>query len=232
MAWWDYGYWIEDLARRIPVTNPSQTNAEVVADFFLSQSEQEAIPLLKTWRTRYVVVDDRLPLWPATGEVLLGDYPAFFEYSHAHRREDYIMMAYQPDAEGKLVPKVFYLPDYYRSLVVRLFVFGGQAVDGRGGATVLFLRPKTPPRPGSYQDVVGAKRFESAQDALAAEAACRNEGCVLAGDNPLISCVALEALQQFRPVFSSTTSVIGFGTAGRKAVQVYEFTDAPRVTAR
>jgi dolichyl-diphosphooligosaccharide--protein glycosyltransferase len=228
MAWWDYGYWIEDVARRIPVTNPGQTNAKVVADFFLSQSEKEAIPLLEKWRTRYVVVDERLPLWPATGSLLVGDYPAFFEYSPARRRDDYFLMAYESDAEGKPAPKVFYLPGYYRSLVVRLFVFGGQAVDGRGGAMILFLRPKTPPRPGSHQDVVETKRFESAQEALAAEAACRNEGCVLVSDNPMVSCVALEALHQFRPVFSSTTSVIGFGNAGRKMVQVYEFTGAAR----
>ena len=101
MAWWDYGYWIEDLARRIPVTNPGQTNAEVAADFFLSQSAKEWIPLLQTWHTRYVVVDERLPLWPSTGELLVGDYPAFFEYSRAHLRDDYLMMAYQTDAEGK-----------------------------------------------------------------------------------------------------------------------------------
>jgi len=36
----------------------------------------------------------------------------------------------------------------------------------------------------------------------------------------------LEPLQQFRPVFSSTTSVLGFGNTGRKSVQVYEFTGA------
>ena len=45
MAWWDYGYWIVDLARRIPVTNPTQANAGVAADFFLAQSEQEAGPI-------------------------------------------------------------------------------------------------------------------------------------------------------------------------------------------
>jgi len=44
----------------------------------------------------------------------------------------------------------------------------------------------------------------------------------------MVSCVALEALHQFRPVFSSTSSVIGFGNAGRKEVQVYEFTGASR----
>ena len=92
-----------------------------------------------------MVVDERLPLWPALEELLVGDYPAFFQYSRAHRRDDYLHVAYEPDAEGKAAPKVFYLPAYYRSLVVRLFVFGGQAVDGRGGAMILFLRQKTFP---------------------------------------------------------------------------------------
>lgn len=140
---------------------------------------------------------------------MLGAYPDFFEFTGKYRRNDYLLTVGEPN------PKVFYLPGYYRSLVVRLFVFGGQAVDGRGGAVLLYLRPN--------QELAGTKRFDSAQEALAAEAACRYEGCVLAGDNPMVSCVALEALEHFRPAFSSTTSVIGFGSAARKAVQVYEF---------
>jgi oligosaccharyl transferase (archaeosortase A-associated) len=211
MAWWDYGYWIEDLARRVPVANPTQTNARAAAELFLSQSEQEAIPLLKKWRTRYVVVDAALPLWPATGKIMLGAYPDFFEFTGKYRRNDYLLTVGEPN------PKVFYLPGYYRSLVVRLFVFGGQAVDGRGGAVLLYLGPN--------QELAGTKRFDSAQEALAAEAACRYEGCVLAGDNPMVSCVALEPLEHFRPAFSSTTSIIGFGSAARKAVQVYEFNE-------
>lgn len=221
MAWWDYGYWIVDVARRIPVTNPTQANAPVAADFFLAQSEQEAIPVFKKWRTRYVVVDERLPLWPNSGEVVIGAFPAFFEYARARRPEDYLQVAFESNAEGKPAPKMFYLPAYYRSMAIRLFVFGGQAVDGRDGAMLLFLQRK-----GSYQEVVGTKRFASAQEAVVAEAACRDQGCVLVGDNPMVSCVPLDALQQLRPVFASTSSVLGFGRSGRKAVQVYEYTGA------
>jgi dolichyl-diphosphooligosaccharide--protein glycosyltransferase len=228
MAWWDYGYWIADVARRIPVTNPGQINANVAADFFLAQSEREAIALLEKWRARYVVVDERLLLWPDARGLPFGAYSTFFKYSRRHQHEDFIRIAYEPDAEGKLAPKLFYLPGYYRSLVVRLFAFGGQAVDGRGGATILFLRPRASSRAGSDPEVTGTRHFESEQEALAAEAACRSEGCLLVGDNPLISCVSLEALHQLRPVFSSTTPVIGFGSAARRAVQVFEFTGVSR----
>jgi oligosaccharyl transferase (archaeosortase A-associated) len=228
MAGWDYGYWIVDVARRIPVTNPTQAYANVAAYFFLSQSEQEAAALLQAWRTRYVVVDEKLPLWPSSEEIMIGDYPAFFQYSRAHRRSDYLLLAYQPNAAGRPSPKTFYLPGYYRSMAIRLFVFGGQAVDGRDGATLVFLRQKTFPNGATYQEVAGAKRFESAQEALAAEAGCRNQGCVVVGDNPMISCVPLEQLQQLQPVFASTSSVLGFGRSGRKAVQVYEYTGAAK----
>ena len=227
MAWWDYGYWIMNVARRVPVTNPTQTNADVAADFFLAQSEAEAAAVLHAWKTRYVMVDERLPLWPSEQEgMLVGDYPAFFDYSRKHRRSEYYLMAYQPDNQGNPKPKIFYLPAYYQSTLVRLFIYGGRAAEGAGGATLLTLRQKTFPNGRTYQEVVGSTHFEAAELAMAAEAACKKDGCVLVGENPTVSCVPLEAFEQFRPVFASTLSSVGFGNTGRKVVQVYEFTGA------
>jgi asparagine N-glycosylation enzyme membrane subunit Stt3 len=222
MAWWDYGYAIVDVARSIPVTNPTQANAGIAADFFLAQSEADAIPILRAWRTRYVIVDERLPLWPSSDPLLIGDFPSFFQYSRIHRQTDYLLLAYQLNAEGKPEPKVFYRPAYYRSMAIRLFVFGDQAVEG-DGALLLFLQQKKFPNGDSYQEIVSTKRFESAREASAAEAGCGDKGCVLVGDNPMISCAPLESLQQLHPAFASTSSVVGFGRSGRKAVQIYEF---------
>jgi len=227
MAWWDYGYWVVTVARRIPVTNPSQTNAEIAADFFLAQSEAEAAPLLRASRSRYIVVDEKLPIWPSDN-LVVGDYPQFFEYSRAHERDEYLLPAYRTGAQGQRKLKVFYRPAYYRSMAVRLFVYGGQAVDGHGGATIISLQEKTRPKGGSYQEVVSAKRYESAEEAMAVENVCRKDGCVLVGEDPMTSCVPLEPLQQLRPAFASTNRTVGFGSAGRKAVQVYEFTGVAR----
>ena len=227
LAWWDYGYWIISVGRRIPVTNPTQINADAAADFFLSQSETEAAAILGAWHAHFVVLDERLPLWPSNREgVLLGDFPAFFKYSRKHNRGEYYIEAYEPSPQGPPKPKVFYLPAYYRSALVRLFVFGGKAVAGGNGATLLTLRQKTVERGRNYQEVVESKRFESAEVALAAEAACQKDGCVLVGEDPTVSCVPLEPFERFRPVFGSSTSVIGFGSEGRRTVQVYELTDA------
>ena len=229
MAWWDYGYWIMNVARRIPVANPTQANADAAADFFLAQSEPEAAAILENWRTRYVVVDERLPLWPTAQEgMLVGDYRLFFDYSRKHQPKEYYSAAYQLNNQGKLRPKIFYLPAYYRSLVVRLFTFGGRAVDGGGGATLLTLRQKTFPHGGPYQEIVESRHFESAEFAQVIEAQCKKDGCVLVGEDPTVSCVPLDALESFRPVFSSTTSSIGLRNTRRKRVQVYEFTGGRR----
>ncbi len=228
MAWWDYGYWILGVGRRIPVTNPTQTNAGVAADFFLAQSEAEALPILRAWSTRYVILDERLPIWPSEEDLIVGDFPAFFDYTRTHRRDDYLLMAYVPNPNGKPKPKLFYRPAYYRSLVIRLFVFGGQAVDGRGGAVIVWTEQKTLSRGEAFPEVIRTQRFESPEEAVAAENACRNEGCVLVGDNPMISCVPLEAVRQFRPVFQSKLAVLGFGNNGRKAVQTFQVTEPSR----
>jgi dolichyl-diphosphooligosaccharide--protein glycosyltransferase len=225
MSWWDYGYWLETVARRIPVTNPTQKNAEVAADFLLAQSEAEAAPILKEWRTRYVVLDALLPIWPSE-EKIVGDFPKFFDYAAKRRMNDYLLAPGQTDAQGKPKPKLFYRPAYYRSIVVRLFVFGGQAVEKPSGAMILKLQRKELPGGDSYLEVIDSNRFETAQEAMAAEAACQKDGCVLVSDNPLVSCVPLEALQQFRPVFSSSTSIVGMGSTRRGQVQVYEFIGA------
>jgi hypothetical protein len=50
----------------------------------------------------------------------------------------------------------------------------------------------------------------------------------IATSRTAVSCVPQETFERFRPVFVSNMSAIGFGNAGRRAVQVYEFTDAGR----
>jgi len=53
MSWWDYGYWIEVIGRKIPNANPFQagigggpTHAPGASTFFTSQSEEGADEVL------------------------------------------------------------------------------------------------------------------------------------------------------------------------------------------
>jgi hypothetical protein len=85
---------------------------------------------------------------------------------------------------------------------------------------IVWLRK--PPTERDLPEVIATQRYRSPQEALEAEKSCRSEGCVLVGDNPVISCIPLEALQHFHQVFSSSGTALGIGPAARQKVQIYE----------
>ncbi len=64
MSWWDYGFWIETIARRIPNANPFQSGIgggeeqrPGAATFFTAESEEEANGIADTLGVKYVVSD-------------------------------------------------------------------------------------------------------------------------------------------------------------------------------
>jgi hypothetical protein len=60
LAWWDYGYWITRVGRRIPNANPKQTQVKEVASFLVAQTEEAAEAALAPLGTRFVIVNAKL----------------------------------------------------------------------------------------------------------------------------------------------------------------------------
>jgi dolichyl-diphosphooligosaccharide--protein glycosyltransferase len=56
-VWWDYGYWVEYLARRIPSSNGTQAGVEQTARFYAEIDPANAMARLDRLGARYVVVD-------------------------------------------------------------------------------------------------------------------------------------------------------------------------------
>ena len=69
MAWWDYGYEIIRLGRRVPVANPTQAGADIAGRFFTSLDEAEAVKVLDQTNTRYVIAHAEVPILPRGGLV-------------------------------------------------------------------------------------------------------------------------------------------------------------------
>lgn len=215
MAWWDYGYWLEAIARRVPVSSPTQANASVAASFFLAQSEEEAMGILSRWRSRYVVVNEDLPLLKDDSGAASGDFPDFFLWDKTKNIDDYFLIAAEPAADGKYRARLLYRPAYYQSMAVRLFAYGARGIANPAGAAVAYFDR-------TRHTLSELRKFESAEEASATERACRAEGCVLVGESPQTSCVPLEPLTRLRPVFASDSAVLGIGRSERASVQIYE----------
>ncbi|MBL8209231.1 MAG: hypothetical protein JNK87_00890 [Bryobacterales bacterium] len=190
-AWWDFGYWITAVAHRIPLTNPAQTNAGVVASFFLAGREEEAFAAVgRDGAPRYVMVDGTLAMSArSTGR---GMYLALFPYAEKARERDYVRQVLMKGEDGRWKAAVVFLPAYYQSLAVRLAAFGGQAIEAGRGAHVCLAEDG---------------RRVRAYTLVEAPAGPAPEGCLLVGVEPLTSPVAVEAPRRMRRVYGTTSGV-------------------------
>lgn len=198
LSWWDYGYWIEAIARRVPVANPTQANAALAARFYLTGDEAEALSILASARASYVIANSEL--------ASMNLYPAFFTWDQTHKLDDYFLRVWEPAGEpGKLRSRLLYLPAYYRSMAFRLNRYGASGVENPTGAAAAELDTRHTNTGKPYQVLVK----------LTKGAACdpqRGRNCLVVGDNPLETCVPLAPLEHLRRVYDS----------GRRSVRVFE----------
>lgn len=220
MSWWDYGYWINAIARRIPNSNPTQAGAADSARFFLAQDEQTACDILDRLGARYVIMDWLLPRWaPPGGGKVSGKFaamPLWIGESLAPYYERVIMT----EPNGRRVTRFIYYPAYYQSMCARLFVFSGLRIAGPKEPTVYLLGPR-----GSdgLRAVLGKQIFRRVDEALAFVDAATDGSRVLAGDSPYIPCVPLEPLTRFRLLHQSPTIVATIARRPIAQVRLFEY---------
>jgi oligosaccharyl transferase (archaeosortase A-associated) len=222
LAWWDDGYWIARVAHRIPNSNPKQTQVKEVAAFLMAQNPAEAAAVLDTLHSRYVIVDGVLQSIVPTED---GQHEALFPaiaMSAGRRPTEYCEDFELPGEQSTAPAQTYCFPDYYRTMAVRLYAFGGRAVAPQSIMAI------------SWTDQIhGARRvkrldhqmtfgtFEEAERYIASHPA---EHWRIASADPLVSCVPLEALTDFRQAFRSIgRQRTSSGGLGPSAVQIYEY---------
>ncbi|HEY1337814.1 MAG TPA: STT3 domain-containing protein [Bryobacteraceae bacterium] len=208
-VWWTYGYWLEFLGRRIPSANGTQAGAVETAQFLSDPLPQSAVESMRRLELRYVVIDPSLPLFDMAGG---SHFVAILSWA-GRLRDDYFRVFYTA-AENGLHPVVVYLPDYYRSLAVRLYLYDGRAVEPKN-ETFVFSTSGAPPI------IRWNRRFETQSAAEAFVLTHPAERLTLGGVSPAATCVALEPVEGVHRVFSSDPSPIRPDRVIR-AVKVFE----------
>jgi len=198
LATWDRGYWITRIARRIPNANPTQYGARDTARFLTTSRWREAEPILRKLGTRYVVVDDALPLRPGGPDDVTGELVAQAEWAGVSAR-DWVRRFETGD--GVLL---LYLPRYYRTMGTRLATFRGEAVTPDSSTVVVTYRPAG--AGGGMPHATAVKRFATSEEAEEYRASLPGDNHVLGGTDPAASCVPLHALPGFRLVYESPDS--------------------------
>ena len=194
MSWWDYGYWIAQISRRIPNSNPGGGNRAEAGLFLTAQDEESANQIMDEMGSKYVIIDYPMPT---------SKFYAMAVYAGASS-EDYYGTYYVPQEGGEQQQVTFFYPSYYQSAVVRLYNFDGKAVVPLESSTVvLSWELRTSDEGMQFKQIVGSWAFNSKEDAESYIASQQTGNYVLGNPNPFISPISLAEMQDYELVYAS-----------------------------
>jgi len=218
MAWWDYGYEIIRLARRVPVANPTQAGAEVAGRFFTATDEGEAVKILDERRTRYVIAHAEVPILPR-GDVVQGKFETMVWWSGKEVSHYWETFLTKDPKSGQLGPLVLFHPEYYQTLMVRLYVYGGGPYVPKDTTYVITYRDHKNADGSVNKEILESRRFKTHEGAVAFIDRQGHTGRLIVGLNPKESPVPIEPLTRFKLIHESP--------GGAPAVRVFQYLGGP-----
>ncbi len=213
LAWWDYGYWITRIGRRIPFSNPGTSATRGEYKFFLAQDETAAADLTGDMYIRYVIVDSELASYEGKFHAL----PTWNGETYQKYYDIYIQK--QGD---KYVPSILFHPEYYRSMAIRLYNFEGKEVVP-ATVDVIEYRLVQMADGQEFKELINDNKFASYEEAVKFVEDNRGKNYEIVGADPYHSPVPLEALKNFKLVYGSkdkTTPENG----SNSLIKIFEYT--------
>jgi asparagine N-glycosylation enzyme membrane subunit Stt3 len=193
-AWWDYGYLVLNVGHRIPNCDPGAGARELVARLFTAQSELAANEFSNYLNSKYIIIDF------STIKSVYGDLATY-----AGTSSDQFSDIYYVPANGGLKPVVYYYPQFYQSLAVRLYIFNGEEITSKSTDVISYVEKLTPDG-FRYKEVIDTKTFTSYEEAVDYIAAQDSGSYRIVSSDPLSSPIPLEKLEHYKLVFSSSQS--------------------------
>ncbi len=213
LSWWDYGYWISLVGRRIPFSNPGTSATRGEAKFLMAPDEASAEQSIKDINIKYVVIDNEMASWDSKFFALAQWYGKSYT--------DYYDL-YLQKGDGNNYSQVLLLyPEYYQTMVVRLYNFDGKAVTP-SKVTVVGIGKITAKDGTAYNLITDTKQFNSYDEAVAFVAGQKPGTYMIVGEDPYNSPVPLEAIKDYKLVHASDQEVAA-GQSGIPQVKIFEY---------
>ena len=165
MNWWDQGYWIIQTARRVPISNPTQSGADKAARFLTATDEADAIKQLTADRSKYVIVDWELPFREGPDGSLAGRFQSLADWAGIATSRFYsLCFSRNPDTD-EWQPAWIYREPYYQSMVYRLMVLAGAGSAPVNNTYVVQISERTDVTGRRFCEVVNRWQYPNSEDA-------------------------------------------------------------------
>lgn len=213
-VWWDYGYWITRMGHRIPTCNPGSGARPGTAKLFATQTVKAANDTANKLNSKYIITDY---------DAATVKFYAIASYAGLDESE-FFEMYFQDQGNGMVRGDYYFYPEYYSSLLVRLYNFNGQEYIPDTITVISFEDRVSDGEP--YKFITNSQTFSDYAAADAFIKSRSSENYRIVGTDPFMSPVPLNKLEEYRQVFSSEgTKTYSGGLMPQ--VKVFEYTGIP-----
>lgn len=228
IAWTDYGYWITRIARR-PANLTPGPGGFYVATFLLSQDEESTreVEWVTKWENTMIPEKDIIEKL-GSNYIIIDDLTASSKFWALAQWAKQDLTTFQdvylvPQPDGNFNPARLFHPEYYQSMLIRLYHFDGQAVTPQRTLVIAF--EERPTDKGQLVKLItDVQVFATYQEATAYMSAQESGNYRIVSDNPFVSPVPLSKIENFRLVHSSDDQVPNVGTE-LPSVKIFEYVE-------
>ncbi|MFC1921361.1 oligosaccharyl transferase, archaeosortase A system-associated [Chloroflexota bacterium] len=213
LAWWDYGYWITRTGHRLPIANPSQDPRVLKNEalFFTSQQEELADEIIQEMDAAYLILDytttfekfHAIAQWAGDSETKYYDYYVRYE-------------------DGNKITGIFFYPEYYYSLITRMYNFNCEEVIPEK-VTVISFQEVMNTEGIMEKQFTGGLDFDTYEEAEAFISSQEASNLRIVSMNPLISPVPLSKLEHYRLIHSSDELVEFPDNSTVSQIKIFEY---------
>ncbi len=193
MNWWDQGYWIMQTAHRVPVTNPTQSNAPDAARFLTATDEAAALEQMQRHRAKYAIVDFELPFRDGADGSLQGRFQNLADWAGIPTSRYYSLCFSRRTESDPWQPTWIYREAYYQSMAYRLMVLGGAPVTPVNNTWVVQTRERNDVSGRRFCEIANRWQYERPEEAKLS-ASQRGQGFEAVGLTPWQPAFALPAV--------------------------------------
>jgi len=211
LVWSDYGYWVTRIGQRIPTANPATLPLEE-ARFYTAQDGAAGDKIMDGLGAKYVIIDNRIASPNDKFYALAG--------LSDKREGDFYELCWQKK-DGKYVPLLVFYPEFYRSMVSRLYNFDGKRVVPAQTPVMTWTEQRMPDGQ-AFKEITGLRNFGSYGEAEYFVAGQKEGNHRIVGTDPLASPLPLEALDEYKLVYQSRETASA-GSAPMPVIKIFEY---------